>query len=536
MPKHRKTTIAIFTLVLLSIACLAIVIVFGDAPPPDDADLMPTRLDIPDEENAFTHLERARAVLYWPRADENRLDDVIEGFLPDFDLARDVIDRNAETFKHLDAALACKHCQVPEIEGPDTPLPYLSDWRALVDLSVLRAALLHHTGNEQAAFDQVLTAVRLGHVFETCRGGMCIHHMVSNMAKQSALARLRNMLPQASLPKETLRRISDELRNYYADSRALAETCRNEYVLACQTVDAVKANGINMGEGRSRRVFGHLLQPNKTKRLIADFCRTEIRNFDRPFETQRANLLELSPRSDAHLEFPVYLLQMNATGKLLATDLLYPTYLIPRLKSCNTVDITATRLLIALRSYELATGALPDSLNVLVPDFIEAIPIDDYDGKPLRYSPRERAVYSQLSRPGSRKESICYHIGGRAVCSTRWDCDDAEQLEITFYNTDLTATWLVYSHDDLQTVIQTVIAPADGTVVTLTDDEAHVEDDQGFVHVPGAGVYLYDPAARAFKCLAEKVDAAIMTADGPDAARREYLLRLLGAAKAPPQP
>jgi len=521
---------------MLSIACVAVVIFFSDSAPPDDTDLMPTRLDIPDEENAFTHLERARDILYWPSADDNRLRDTIEGFLPDFDLARDVIDRNAETFEHIDAALACKQCQVPEYDGPDTPLDYLTYWIRMWELYLLRAALLHHSGNEQAAFDQAMTALRLGHILETCRGGVCIHHFVGSAQKQAALACLRNMLPHTSLPREPLRRVSDELRNYYTDTEALAETYRAEYASACATVDAIKADTIDLGEDIQYKVFGHLLQPNRTKVLIAGFYREAMEYLNKPFASQPTRSLEEYLRNLPYPDFPGYLLQMNATGKLLAVDLTSSTRRIALLKSQKNVQIAATRLLMALRSYELATGKLPDSLGALVPDFIEAIPTDDCDGKPIRYSPRERTVHSPL-RGQTRMGNMCYPIGGRSFNPSEWRTGPSEELKITFDNTNLKATWLEYARSDSRAALQAVIVPADGAAVTLTYDEAHVEDQQGFVHVPGAGVYLYDPEARAFRCLAEKVDAEIMTADGPDAddARRTYLRGLLEAAKNTPQ-
>jgi len=40
---------------------------------------------------------------------------------------------------------------------------------------------------------------------------------------------------------------------------------------------------------------------------------------------------------------------------------------------------------LAVERYRLANGALPDSLGDLVPKFLDAVPIDPFDGQPLRY-------------------------------------------------------------------------------------------------------------------------------------------------------
>jgi len=47
--------------------------------------------------------------------------------------------------------------------------------------------------------------------------------------------------------------------------------------------------------------------------------------------------------------------------------------------------VDAARVACALERYRLANGALPKSLGVLAPTFIDAIPADVIDGKPLRY-------------------------------------------------------------------------------------------------------------------------------------------------------
>lgn len=51
------------------------------------------------------------------------------------------------------------------------------------------------------------------------------------------------------------------------------------------------------------------------------------------------------------------------------------------------VRTQAARLAVALQACRNQTGAWPDTLDALVPEFIEAIPADWVDGKPLRYLP-----------------------------------------------------------------------------------------------------------------------------------------------------
>lgn len=52
------------------------------------------------------------------------------------------------------------------------------------------------------------------------------------------------------------------------------------------------------------------------------------------------------------------------------------------------------RVLLALKCHKLRTGSLPASLADLVPEYLGEIPIDPWDGKPLRYSAEKRLLYS----------------------------------------------------------------------------------------------------------------------------------------------
>jgi hypothetical protein len=63
-------------------------------------------------------------------------------------------------------------------------------------------------------------------------------------------------------------------------------------------------------------------------------------------------------------------------------------------KSQSDVQLQATRTILALRAYQLTHGNLPSDLNALVPQFLDEVPVDDFDGQPLRYSAEKKIVYS----------------------------------------------------------------------------------------------------------------------------------------------
>jgi hypothetical protein len=82
------------------------------------------------------------------------------------------------------------------------------------------------------------------------------------------------------------------------------------------------------------------------------------------------------------------------------------------------------RTAVAVERYRLATGQLPDDLSELVPSHLEEIPLDPFDGRPLRYKKRDGGyvVYSvgpdgtddngteQQPIPRSQKKDLPYDI------------------------------------------------------------------------------------------------------------------------------
>jgi hypothetical protein len=70
------------------------------------------------------------------------------------------------------------------------------------------------------------------------------------------------------------------------------------------------------------------------------------------------------------------------------------------------------------RTYELDHGELPDSLDVLVPDYIDEVPKDMLDGRPMHYSREKKIIYSV-------GEDLVDQGGSTNGALSRWDAEDA---------------------------------------------------------------------------------------------------------------
>jgi hypothetical protein len=76
----------------------------------------------------------------------------------------------------------------------------------------------------------------------------------------------------------------------------------------------------------------------------------------------------------------------------------------------------SARVAIALEQFRLDTGKLPERLEELVPKYMDKVPIDPFDGKPLRYKRLEKGytIYSvginQIDEGGIRGQDYPFTV------------------------------------------------------------------------------------------------------------------------------
>ncbi len=90
----------------------------------------------------------------------------------------------------------------------------------------------------------------------------------------------------------------------------------------------------------------------------------------------------------------------------------------------GTARVEVARTAVAVERYRLATGGLPQALSDLVPAYLETVPVDPFDGQPLRYKKRDPGyvLYSigpdgtdnngteQQPKPRGQREELPYDV------------------------------------------------------------------------------------------------------------------------------
>jgi len=361
--------------------------------PVHDEELRLERTSIPAGSNAFDVLAAAGTNVWLPDKQSLQFYDLARDTNWDDSLASTLLASNREALAAWDAAAKMPDFQVPEATNFDADLTYLAVWKYRTQLAEVRENFLMRHGHETEAFDYILSDIQLTHRMQNSHG-VLITYLVSVAIGNMALSQIPHWLGKTHLDANQLKNFLQQLSfDPNDDGIAYANTIKSEYKCLSGTLEALR-DGKSV-DARTGAYNPHpstllpLFNFSQTKAMFADFS---LRLVDTaPHHYNEAQLPDLASNRPSLISM---ILSGNVYGQILyymaAPDLL------PSLAKKSQVDVQfqATRVILALRAYQLGHGQLPANLSALVPEFLDKVPTDDFDGQPLRYSAGRKIVYS----------------------------------------------------------------------------------------------------------------------------------------------
>lgn len=404
-----------------------------DASPPQDADLAPTWEDVPPGENAFECFLEAANLLHWPEEDEESppgqgggpsadaadaatagdgapagtpMAPILAGDAWDEPRVREVLAANEAALKAWEAGLARKGFQVPPpatIE--DFAAVYDLRWVNLAKVALLRAHLLAHEDRTEEAMTEAMKVVRFGHLIEGAKGSMSTYAAGATV-KDCGLTVLTyvacNGVPEATVLKECGR----QLAGYGADTQGLAETFRVEYACGSEFLKGFRPDEVLRGlptladpsnfdayslgrevklacddirENQLSLPTRYYYQPNRSRAILGKAFRAWIAAVPMRY-------VDIERRVPVPEGAKRRLIWPNCAGIALCrflapSDIARRTL---RLKCGENDAVARARTILALRRYVIERDAAPESWEALVPEYLEALPVSDVDGRPLR--------------------------------------------------------------------------------------------------------------------------------------------------------
>ncbi len=264
-------------------------------------------------------------------------------------------------------------CKIPSLDYTTNSTAFVSPLRQLARLMVVEGKLAEQSGETDKAISNYLAVITLGR--DCSRGGTIIYGLVGDAIIGIGAPALRASLLQRVTSPEDARHVMDQLDQIKKEIPPFSDALRYELANSKELMD--------------RELFGTLKPGQKIASHRAIFCTFDaafgelIQDADKPLWESHAKAI-----TDKWVQLgkPKWLNVVNRPVAHIMLGMMLPGIQSPRIKAVRAdLEFEATRVVCALKSYQLTHGAPPSQLADLVPTFLSSIPIDPFDGKPLRY-------------------------------------------------------------------------------------------------------------------------------------------------------
>ncbi|MCU0918424.1 MAG: type II secretion system protein GspG [Planctomycetes bacterium] len=246
--------------------------------------------------------------------------------------------------------------------------PHLSTIGDCARLLQAQALLCAHRGQVEAALDCVKDGWRLGEALR--RQPLAVNSLAGNRYNTIALLSLERILSRAAPTDCQLRELGDVLATT-GDAPSLVDTMITERCLMIENCRQLFSTW-----GRRPGGLVHRL-PGTKERVLADILHhmetcVDAARLPGAQRMARFHGIRRDVRGLSGLHAAVKAM-VPGMGGIAEHDLVSRTHL----------DLARSAL--ALERYRLANGAPPSALGALVPQYLDAVPLDPFDGHPIRY-------------------------------------------------------------------------------------------------------------------------------------------------------
>ena len=301
-----------------------------------------------------------------------------------------MLQAQAPNLAVYDEALGFAHLQVPETISFGKMAAFQHTLQRLASLKLVRAKFEFLNGNEGNAYKQIIMNLEFSK--KILRSGSGTPGFISSFTINRYSHQLLREISNRSTNSELIHSVISKLQSPDNNSELLENLTKEDFGWQSKFLFEIDEGNwpISWGpallalDNRITRIAG--FDPDETRELLAEKNRDILEQRGKPFSEVSA-----LPAPSSSSGFNV--LSGNPLGRKLAGYFADGRSTLV-LEFRKSIDLEATRLVLALRCYQLKHGDLPAKEDELVPEFISEIPLDEFDRKPMRYSKEKRVVYS----------------------------------------------------------------------------------------------------------------------------------------------
>ena len=308
---------------------------------------------------------------------------------PNQQLGEKFLSDNKKTLTLLHEAAAIEHCRYPIgfIQKSDRDAPWLKNLRKCAFLLRLNVLIQCESNNSEKAMESIHSTLSLA---KSSNVPLLFHRLIHIAAKATAYKNIEWLLNRIQLTDEQLLSLSAWIEEPDIDKgyrRALVgEQCL----------------GLNTFIGHVKEISGEFGSEGGLSIVFLAFWRITGLN-DRDATKYIDIMQELIDAMDLSADERLLVcdsIQKDVdSGKRggMLTRMLMPAFgRVMQIETRHLAHLRATQTALAVQRYRLAENRLPQSLENLIPAYMEFVPTDPFDGQDLKYRTRETGfvVYS----------------------------------------------------------------------------------------------------------------------------------------------
>jgi hypothetical protein len=206
----------------------------------------------------------------------------------------------------------------------------------------------------------------------------------------------RRLAALSCVSPEELQDMAALLDIYQPDERFFQDIVKQQYQFSKQLLYDAGSGNLNTEASKFERgimKFGWRIIFNyeKSVGVLAE----EYRNLSEAFAKHRSEYNVNPAMQIVHQRSVLeHVLSKNSLGEVFLSMDVGSVELTMKHKCIEKSRFAATQIILALRRYQLESGALPQTLDALVPNYLPQVPGDDFDGQPFRYLAEKKLLYS----------------------------------------------------------------------------------------------------------------------------------------------
>jgi hypothetical protein len=255
-------------------------------------------------------------------------------------------------------------------QGQALLLPHAQNLRSVSRMLVLEAYARAHRGDTEGVAETLQTMLITPRALD--KEPIFVSQLVQNAMNSIALDMLEKMLNSLEFSDEDLQQLQQTVQQTDLES-GMRGAMLGERVLGLQAIQ-------NPGQ---LNVQVPVRLPNRNEELAVylKFMRKLVDASRKPFPDALDGVAQVSQEFKEELQGASF----GGVRYPLIAQLLPAMDAVFEATARGTAATQATETLIAVARFRKQHARLPDSLDELVPDFLSEVPMDPFDGKPLRY-------------------------------------------------------------------------------------------------------------------------------------------------------